>query len=130
MLYCLPLVGLLLLIHIGALGYGISSPADRIPVTVPAPAVIAWLLRYGSVCLTPMGKIPEPLVGVNALVRGIGDGVGPRTSRLPGPGHEPARRGRIAVRRREFRGSFEIWFGMRLFGHPVSDGSAAGSWKA
>jgi putative membrane protein len=89
--------------------------------SLPIPAVLALLLRYGSV-FARLQRLLQRLVGASSFTEGVAS----LDSEL-----------RTALRRRwallsagtlQFAaflsGTFEVWFALRLFGHPVGLGVA------
>jgi uncharacterized membrane protein YbhN (UPF0104 family) len=90
-------------------------------ISLPVPAVTALLLRYGSV-FKRLQSLLRPLVGENALSEGA--------ALLDHELRACLRRGwtLLVAGALQFAalvsGSFEIWFALRLFGHPVSANTA------
>lgn len=115
--YLFTAIGLLLLAIIG----GPSREFHRIVlvfgVTMPVPVAIALLLRYGSV-FKRLQRLLRPLVGARLWSEGAAS-----------LDHELAaslRRGRVLLLAGTLQlvalasASFEVWFALRLFGHPVA----------
>jgi putative membrane protein len=120
-LYLFTAIGLILLIDLGVFGQQYRRLLLAFMFSLPVPAAIALLLRYGSV-FERVQRFLRPLVGENALAEGAAD---------------LDREIRACLRRRRplltagtlqfvaiVSGSFEIWFALRLFGHPVGPRSA------
>ena len=88
---------------------------------LPMPTVTGLLLRYGSV-FARLERLLGPLIGVSAL----SDGAAALDQEL----RACLRRGRLMLGAGAlqfaafFSGTFEIWFTLRLFGHPTGWGSA------
>jgi putative membrane protein len=120
-LYAFTALGLLLLFHLGDPGQGYRRLLITFLFTLPAPAVIAWLLRYGSL-FSRLGRFLSALVGVNAL-----------SASATALDHElRACLGRgpslVTVGVLQFvavsSAALEIWWVLRLCGHPVSISAA------
>ena len=105
------------------------SPADQryhrlllvFLLTLPTPIVMALLLRYGSV-FARLQLLLRPLVGASASSEGA--------AALDDELRACLRRGwsLLAAGALQFvallSGSFEVWFALRLFGHPVAISAA------
>jgi putative membrane protein len=115
--YVFTAMGLLLLIHLRVAG----SDAYRHLVAVfllslPIPAVTLLLLRYGSVFQRLQGVLYH-LVGSGALAEGA--------AALDRELRSCLHRGWALARTASLQfagflsGAFEVWFALRLFGHPV-----------
>jgi len=115
-LYLFFVVGVLLLLGVGMSFHEHSHLLLAVVLTLPVPLVTAWLLRYGS----PFGRMHDFLLGL----------VG--TSPPPEGAAALDREIRAILSRHRallvtgflqfvalLSGSFEIWFALRLFGHPV-----------
>jgi putative membrane protein len=119
--YVFTAIGLLLLTHIGGPSYEFRRLLLAFAVTVPAPAAIALLLRYGSV-FRRLQRFLRPLVGARLWSEGAAS--------LDDQLRDSLRRGWTLL----FAGtlqlvafisaSFEVWYALRLFGHPVGAGTA------
>ena len=114
--YFFTALGLLLLIDVGTAGQEYRRVVLAFLFSLPVPIGTALLLRYGSVFKRLLGLL-RPLVGVSVLTAGAAS--------LDHEVSSSLRRGRslVAVGALQFgafvSGSFEIWFALRLFGHPV-----------
>jgi putative membrane protein len=119
--YLFTAVGLLLLSEFNAPGPEYRRLLVAFLVTLPVPAVTALLLRYGSV-FRRLQRCLRPLVGESAL----SDGAAALDRELLAC----FRRGRTLLFAGTLQfaalisGSFEIWFALRLFGHPVGANTA------
>ncbi len=120
-LYLFTALGLFLLVEFGAAGQAYHRVLLAFLLTLPVPVASALLLRYGS-AFERLQRFLRPLVGESTL-----------SEQAASLDHELR-----ASMRRVLRmliagalqcaafvsGSFEIWFALRLFGHPVSCGTA------
>jgi putative membrane protein len=119
--YLFAVVGLLLLIELSATGQAYRRLLFALLFSLPVPAVTALLLRYGSVFERLEGFL-RPLVGESAMSEGAAS--------LDRELRACLRRGwtLLVAGTLQFAafisGSFEIWFALRLFGHPVGAGVA------
>ncbi len=119
--YLFTAVGLLLLIHISGPSFEFRRLLLAFAVTVPVPAVIALLLRYGSV-FKRLQRLLRPLVGSRLWSEGAAS--------LDQELSESLRRGWVLLLVGALQlvavisASFEVWFALQLFGHPVTVGSA------
>ena len=115
-LYLFTATGLLLLSGLGAGGHIYRRMLFGFLLSLPAPAALLLVLRYGSV-FQRIESLLRPLVGESALTE--------RAASLDSEVRSTLGRGwtltfagalqLIAV----VSSSFEIWFAMRLFGHPI-----------
>jgi putative membrane protein len=119
--YLFTALGLLLLINLSATGQEYRRLVLAFLFSLPVPAVTALLLRYGSVFKRLQGLL-RPLVGETAMSEGAAS--------LDHELRACLRRGwsLLLAGTLQFAafasGSFEIWFALRLFGHPVSANAA------
>jgi putative membrane protein len=119
--YLFTAVGLLLLSKLSATGPEYRRLLLIFLISLPVPAVTALLLRYGSV-FERLQKLLRPLVGESALSEGAAS--------LDHELRACLRRGwtLLVAGTLQFgaliSGSFEIWFALRLFGHPVGANAA------
>ena len=119
--YLFTAMGLLLLSGFNATGPEYRRLLLAFLVTLPVPAVTALLLRYGSV-FKRLQKFFRPLVGATALSEGA--------AALDRELLACFRRRRTLLLAGTLQfaalisGSFEIWFALRLFGHPVGANTA------
>lgn len=119
--YAFTALGLLLLIDLRANGEQYHRLLFAFLVSLPAPALTVLLLRYGSV-FKRLQKFLRPLVGENAMSEGaltLDEELRACLGRW---------RSLLVAGTLQFAalcaGSLEIWFALRLFGHPVSAGTA------
>jgi putative membrane protein len=114
--YVFTALGLLLLIDVSTAGQEYRRMVLALLFSLPVPIGAALLLRYGSVFKRLLDLL-RPLVGESALTEGAVS--------LDREVSSGLRRGRslVVVGALQFAafvsGSFEIWFALRLFGHPV-----------
>jgi len=119
--YLFTVLGLLLLIEFSSPGQDYRRVLLALVVGLPVPVVTALLLRYGSIFGRLAGFL-RPLVGESALSAGAAS--------LDRELRASLRRVStlLVVGALQFvaliSGSFEIWFALRLFGHPVGVGAA------
>jgi putative membrane protein len=115
--YVFAALGFLLLIDLGAQGHEYGSLMLGLAASLPVPVLTALLLRYGSI-FGRMQSWLRPLVGATDLSEGatsLDREVRATLSRLPALFSAGALQLAAMI-----SGSFEIWFALRLFGHPVS----------
>jgi putative membrane protein len=119
--YAFAAVGLLLLIELRATGAPYHRLLLGLLVSLPVPVLTVMLLRYGSV-FERLQKFLRPLVGAGVMSEGAAS-----------LDHELRAcldrwRSLLFAGTLQFlalaAGSFEIWFALRLFGHPVGAGTA------
>jgi len=119
--YTFTALGLLLLMDLRATGEQYHRLLLAFLISLPAPAATVLLLRYGSV-FRRLQKFLSPLVGENSMSEGAVE-----------LDHELRAcldrwRGLLVAGILQFlalvAGSFEIWFALRLFGHPVDVATA------
>jgi putative membrane protein len=120
-LYLFTALGLFLLVEFGAAGQAYHRVLLAFLLTLPVPVASALLLRYGS-AFERLQRFLRPLVGESTL-----------SEQAASLDHE-LRASMRRVLRLLFAGalqcaafvsgSFEIWFALRLFGHPVGWGTA------
>jgi putative membrane protein len=115
-LYVFTAVGIVLLTEINGTGEEYRRVLVTFLVTLPVPGATLLLLRYGSV-FERLQRFLRPLIGEGALSQAAVS--------LDQELRASLRRGwtLFIVGTLQFAalvsGSFEIWFAMRLFGHPV-----------
>lgn len=120
-LYLFTALGLLLLLQLSGSGQEYHRLLIGFLLSLPIPVATALLLRYGSVFGRLQGFL-RPLVGESAASQGA--------AALDQEVRACFRRWRtlLAVGALQFSafvsGSFEIWFVLRLLGHPVGIGAA------
>jgi putative membrane protein len=115
-MYLFTALGLLLLVELSATGREYRRMLLVFLLSLPVPVVTVLLLRYGS-AFQHLQRFLRPLVGENAM-----------SEQAASLDHEL----RACLRRRRslltagalhfaafVSASFEIWFALRLFGHPV-----------
>jgi putative membrane protein len=119
--YLFTVVGLFLLMRLSAAGQDYRHLLLALLFSLPVPVGTALLLRYGSVFERLEGFL-RPLVGETAMSEGAAS--------LDHELRACLRRWRslLATGALQFAallsGSFEIWFALRLFGHPVDTSTA------
>jgi putative membrane protein len=120
-LYVMSVTGLYLLAEVGASEATYHHVLIALVLSLPVPVVSALLLRSGAVFSRLEGFL-RPMVGVTALSDGAAAldrelrACLSRTRSLVFAGVLQL----IAF----FSSAFEVWFALRLFGHPVSPGGA------
>jgi putative membrane protein len=119
--YAFTAVGLLLLMDLRATGEQYHRLLIAFLISLPAPAATVLLLRYGSV-FKRLQKFLSPLVGENAMSGGavtLDQELRACLDRW---------RSLLIAGILQFvalaAGSLEIWFALRLFGHPVDVSTA------
>ena len=115
-LYLFFVVGALLLLHDGLSFREHSRLLIALALTLPVPLVTAWLLRYGSVFERMHGFF---LGLVGASPRSEGAAALDREIRVMLSRHRALLVTVVLQFGGLLSGSFEIWFALRLFGHPV-----------
>jgi putative membrane protein len=119
--YLFTAMGLLLLIHLSATGHEYRRLLLTFLLSLPIPAVTALLLRYGSL-FERLESLLRPLVGASVMAEGAAS--------LDHELRACLRRGWTLLLAGTLQfvafisGSFEIWFALRLFGHPVGASAA------
>jgi len=119
--YAFTAVGLILLLEMSPTGVQYHRFLLVFLISLPAPAAMVLLLRYGSV-FARLEKFLGPLVGVSALSEGAAS--------LDRELRACFKRWRslLLAGLLQFAalvmGSFEVWFALRLFGHPVTAATA------
>jgi putative membrane protein len=121
MVYLFTALGLILLVEFNATGQDYHRLLVGFALTLPVPVLTVLLLRYGSAFGT-LQKFLRPMVGESALSE--------QAASLDRELRACLRRGwrLLASGTLQFAalisGCFEIWFALRLFGHPVGWGIA------
>jgi putative membrane protein len=121
-LYVFTAVGLFLLSDLGASEQTYRHVTIALLLSLPIPVVTGLLLRYGSV----FGRIESfirPLVGESALSNGAA-ALDHELRACLSRGWTLIFAGTLQLTA-FFSASFEVWFALRLFGHPVNVGAAA-----
>ena len=119
--YVFAAIGLLLLIELRATGAQYHRLLLGFLVSLPVPLLTVLLLRYGSV-FARLQRFLRPLVGAGAMSDGAASldlelrACLDRWRSLAFAG--------VLQLAALMAGSFEIWFALRLFGHPVGVGTA------
>jgi putative membrane protein len=115
--YVFTAMGLLLLIHLRVAGNDVYRHlVTAFLLTLPIPAVTLLLLRYGSVFQRLQGFLYR-LVGSSSLTQGA--------AALDRELRNCLHRGWALARTAALQfagflsGAFEVWFALRLFGHPI-----------
>lgn len=119
--YLFTALGLLLLIRLSGGLYEYRRLLLALALCLPMPAVTLLLLRYGSV-FARLARLLGPLVGVSALSG--------EAAALDQEVRASLRRGRRLFAAGTLQlaafgsGTFEVWYTLRLFGHPVGIAAA------
>lgn len=119
--YLFTALGLLLLVEFNATGSGYHRLVLCFTLTLPVPVAAVLLLRYGS-AFGRLQKFLRPLVGESTMSE--------QAAALDRELRACLRRGwrLLGSGTLQFAalisGCFEIWFALRLFGHPVGWGAA------
>lgn len=119
--YVFTALGLLLLVDLHAIGHDSEGLRLAFLASLPVPVVLVLMLRSGSLFKRLHGLL-RPIVGGRLLAEGAAS--------LDGELRAALARGRAlfiagALQLVAFiSASFEIWFALRLFGHPVSAATA------
>jgi len=120
-LYLFTALGLVLLFQLSGTGQEYHRLLLGFLLSLPIPVATALLLRYGSI-FERLQSFLRPMVGESALSQDA--------AALDQAVRDCLRRRRtlLCVGALQFTafvsGSFEIWFALRLFGHPVGVGAA------
>ncbi len=120
-LYLFSVLGVVLLVGFSAGAPQYHQLLVTVLVSLPIPVLTALLLRYGSV-FEVLARLLPPVVGVSAVSEGA--------LALDHELRVSLRRGRSLLFAGSLQlvalvtGSLEIWFVLRLFGHPVSFSAA------
>jgi putative membrane protein len=121
MVYVFTAMGLILLVELSATGLEYRRLLLAFLLSLPVPILTVLLLRYGS-AFERLQKFLRPLVGESAMSE--------QAASLDQELRASIRRGwslaaaGILQLAALISGSFEIWFALRLFGHPVGYGTA------
>ncbi len=114
--YLFTVLGLLLLMDLGAQGHEFRGLVFALIATLPVPIVVTLLLRHGSV-FDRLQRFLRPLVGATALSHGalaldreVRATLDRSATLLLAGGLQM-----LAL----ISGAFEVWLALRLFGHPV-----------
>jgi len=113
-MYVFTALGLLLLVDLNTAGLPYRQFILVFILSLPVPALTVLALRYGSI-FERFHDMLRPLVGASAMSEG--------GAALDHELRACLRRGwalLVAV----ISGSFEVWFALRLFGHPIGVGGA------
>ncbi len=115
--YLFTVLGLLLLMDLGAQGHEFRGLVFALIASLPVPILVTLLLRHGSI-FERLQRFLRPLVGATALSLGavaLDREVRATLDRSPtlvlAGGLQM-----VAL----ISGAFEVWLALRLFGHPVS----------
>ena len=114
--YVFTALGLMLLLRLNDTGSDFHRLLLVFALSLPVPAATILLLRYGSV-FERLFRYLRPLVGAGALAEGAAS--------LDEELRASLRRGWALTRAGALQlaafvsGAFEVWFALRLFGHPV-----------
>ena len=116
-LYVFAAIGLVLLLQLSATGSAYHHLLLAFVLSLPVPVLTALLLRYGSVFKRLRGLL-RPVVGSRLLAEGADS--------LDEELRATLRRGWALLLAGGLQlvafisASFEVWFALRLFGHPIS----------
>jgi putative membrane protein len=119
--YIFTAIGLFMLVELSATGQDYRRLLLTFLLSLPVPILTVLLLRYGS-AFGRLQKFLRPLVGESAMSE--------QAASLDHELRASIRRGwRLLIAgalqlAALILGSFEIWFALRLFGHPVDFGTA------
>jgi putative membrane protein len=119
--YLFTALGLILLVELNAAGQDYHRLLLAFALTLPVPVLTVLLLRYGST-FGRLQKFLRPMVGESGLSE--------QAASLDRELRANLRRGRRLLACGALQlaalisGCFEIWFALRLFGHPVGWGIA------
>ena len=119
--YAFTALGLILLLEMSPTGAQYHRFLLIFLISLPAPAAMVLLLRYGSV-FARLEKFLGPLVGVSALSEGAASL--DRELRACFKRWRSLLLAGLLQFAALMMGSFEVWFALRLFGHPVAAGTA------
>jgi putative membrane protein len=119
--YLFTAVGLLLLVELSAPGQEYRRLLLAFLLSLPVPAATVLLLRYGSI-FERLQRFLRSLVDVGAMSEGAASL--DRELRAYFRRHRTLLIAGALQFAALISGSFEIWFALRLFGHPVSGGTA------
>jgi putative membrane protein len=119
--YAFTALGLLLLVELRATGAHYHRVLLAFLISLPAPVVTVLFLRYGSV-FGRLQKLLRPLVGESALSEGAAS-LDLELRACLGRWRSLLFAGTLQFAALTL-GSLEIWFALRLFGHPVDVGTA------
>jgi putative membrane protein len=120
-IYLFFVAGVLLLLRHGVDPHTHSSLLLALVIALPVPVVTGWLLRYGSVFERAHGFLLG-LVGATPLSEGVASL--DRAIRATLQRHRALTAVGLLQLGALVAGSFEVWFALRLFGHPVDWSSA------
>ena len=121
MVYLFTAIGLILLVEFSGTGQEYHRLLLGFLLSLPVPILTVLLLRYGSVFERLHGCV-RPLLGAGALAEGAAS--------LDQELRASARRGWALTRAGTLQfaafvsGAFEVWFALRLFGHPIGISAA------
>jgi putative membrane protein len=119
--YVFTAVGLLLFLHLRATGSDYNHVLIAFLLSLPVPVLAALLARHGSM-FKRLHRVLRPVVGTRLLAEGAESLDAQLQASLRRAG---ALLGAGALQLIAFvSASFEVWFALRLFGHPVSAESA------
>jgi putative membrane protein len=121
-LYLFTALGLLLLTGLGATNGQYHRLMVVFLLSLPVPAVTALLLRYGSV-FGRLESLLGRLVGVGGAVAGTANALDHELRACLRRGWSLLFAGSLQLAA-WISGAFEIWFAMRLFGHPIGASAA------
>jgi putative membrane protein len=114
--YLFTVLGLLLLADLGAQGHEFRGLIAGLIAALPVLIVVTLLLRHGSV-FDRLQRLVRPLVGASAL--SMGAATLDREVRATLDRHATLVFAGGLQLLALISGAFEVWFALRLFGHPV-----------
>ncbi len=119
--YLFTALGLLLLFAVGRSGDHYHRLLYGFLLSLPIPVATVWVLRHGAV-FGRLQKLLRPLIGEYALAQGAASlDRELRASLQRGLSLSVAGTLQLAAL---ISGAFEVWFALRLFGHPVTGTTA------
>jgi putative membrane protein len=119
--YAFTAVGLMLLLDVTPAGTAYRRFLQIFLISLPVPAATLLLLRYGSV-FARLQKFLRPFVGAGALSDGAAS-LDREVRACLGRWRSSLIAGLLQFAAL-MMGSFEVWFALRLFGHPVDVATA------
>ena len=115
-MYIFTAIGLFLLSGLGTSNETYQHVLTGLLLSLPVPVVTGLLLRYGSV-FERLENFIRPMVGVNMLTDGAA-ALDRELRACIGRGWRLTFAGVLELAA-FFSGSFEVWFALRVFGHPI-----------
>jgi putative membrane protein len=122
MVYLFTALGLLLLVEFNATGSDYRRLLLAFTLTLPVPVLTVLLLRYGS-AFGRLQKFLRPMVGESTMTSEQAESLDHELRACLRRGWRLLASGALQLAAL-ISGSFEIWFALRLFGHPIGWGAA------